>query len=117
MKPSHGFASGCLSRNRTVTGNPSPGQLPVIRLACKRQGEGRPEMFEKLTVEEAAELMRKLTSGYDSSRELQRDLRAWARATSDNGLWVSYHQSIVHQAAMRAENTSLRWQLKREALS
>lgn len=74
-------------------------------------------MFEKLTPYEAHMLMSKLTSGYNASREMQRDLRAWARATKDSGLQMSYHQSIMSQAAMRAEITTIRWQIKREAQS
>lgn len=74
-------------------------------------------MFEKLTAGEAEMLMKMLTSGYESSRQLAREMYAWMKATPDFQLQQSYNLDLIAQGAIRAENTSIRWQVKREAQS
>jgi hypothetical protein len=74
-------------------------------------------MFERLTKAQAQKLMGILREGYKDSVEMSRDLSGWMDATKSNVLRASYNRDLNSQAAMRAENTSLRWQLHREALS
>ena len=72
-------------------------------------------MFDTLTDQERSTLGDMLKDGYDASKAYSRSISQLAREFTHTGYFPRHiHQILFSQAAMRAELTSLTWQVLRE---
>ena len=69
-------------------------------------------MFDTLTKDEAGQLLLRLQSAAESSREYGRDLTRWMEATTDLGLRREYRFGAYAQADMRAEFRAIAFDLR-----